>query len=144
MFFGEFEYKLDEKGRVPIPPRFRNALREGVVLSAGLEKCINIYPLSEWKNMAASLAGGIASPAKMRRLSRATFATAFKLDVDKQGRVILPVPLRQYALIEGDVVVAGVNNYLELWDKELWGAEKSVSQEQAGQIIESIERHRGG
>jgi len=144
MFFGEFEYKIDEKGRVPIPPRFRNALREGVVLSAGLEKCINIYPLSEWKNMAASLTGGIASPAKMRRLSRATFATAFKLDVDKQGRVSLPVPLRQYALIEGDVVVAGVNNYLELWDKELWGAEKSVSQEQAGQIIESIERHRGG
>jgi len=144
MFFGEFEYKLDEKGRVPIPPRFRNAFREGLVLTTGLEKCINIYPLSEWKKMAASLTDGIASPAKMRRLSRATFATAFKLEVDKQGRVVLPIPLRQYALIEGDVVIAGVNNYLELWDKELWEAEKSVSQEQAGQIIESIERHRGG
>ncbi len=144
MFFGEFEYKLDEKGRVPIPPRFRNALREGVVLTPGLEKCINIYPLPEWKKIASSLADGIASPAKMRRLSRATFATAFNLEVDKQGRVVLPVPLRGYALIEGDVVIAGVNNYLELWDKELWEAEKSVSQEQAGQIIESIERHRGG
>ncbi len=143
MFFGEFEYKIDEKGRVPIPPKFRSALREGVILTPGLEKCITIYPLPEWKKVANALTTGTGGPSKMRRLSRAIFATAFKLDVDRQGRVVLPVPLRQYASIEGDVVIAGVNNYLELWDKELWEAEKSVSQEQAGQIIESIERHRG-
>ena len=143
MFFGEFEYKLDEKGRVPIPPKFRGALREGVVLTPGLEKCIIAYPLPEWKKVADTLTAGAVSPAKLRRLNRAIFATAFSLDVDRQGRVALPVPLRQYALIEDDVIIAGVNNYLELWDKELWGAEKAVSQEQAGQIIESIERHRG-
>ena len=143
MFFGEFEYKIDEKGRVPIPPKFRGALREGVVLTPGLDKCINAYPLSEWKKVADALTTGTVSPAKLRRLNRAIFATAFSLDVDRQGRVALPAPLRQYALIEGDVIIAGVNNYLELWDKELWETEKSISQEQAGQITESIERHRG-
>ncbi|MBA7716166.1 Transcriptional regulator MraZ [subsurface metagenome] len=143
MFFGEFEYKIDEKGRVSIPPKFRNALREGVILTPGLEKCITIYPLPEWKKVADALTTGTVGLSKMRRLNRAIFATAFSLEVDRQGRIALPVPLRQYALIEGDVVIAGVNNYLELWDKELWEAEKSVSQEQAGQIIESIEKHRG-
>jgi len=142
MFFGEFEYKIDEKGRVLVPPRFRGALREGAVLAPGLEKCIAIYPISEWRKIADTLTTSTASPSKLRRLSRAIFGTAFSLEVDKQGRIALPVLLREYALIENDVIVAGVNNYLELWDKELWMAEKVASLEQAGQIIESIERHR--
>lgn len=142
MFFGEFEYKIDEKGRVPVPPKFRSALREGVVLTPGLEKCITAYPLPEWKKVAATLTTGAVSSAKLRRLNRAVFATAFSLEVDRQGRIALPAPLRQYALIEDDVVIIGANNYLELWSKELWEAEKAISQEQAGQIIESIEGHR--
>ena len=142
MFFGEFEYKIDEKGRVPVPPKFRGALREGVVLAPGLEKCITAYSLSEWKKVAATLTMGAVSSAKLRRLNRAVFATAFSLEVDRQGRIALPAPLRQYALIEDDVVIIGANNYLELWNKELWEAEKAISQEQAGPIIESIEGHR--
>lgn len=142
MFFGEFEYKIDEKGRVPVPPKFRSALREGVVLTPGLEKCITAYPLPEWKKVAATLTTGAVSSAKLRRLNRAVFATAFSIEVDRQGRIALPAPLRQYALIEDDVVIIGANNYLELWNKELWEAEKAISQEQAGQIIESIEGHR--
>lgn len=142
MFFGEFKYKIDEKGRVPVPPKFRGALREGVVLTPGLEKCITAYPLPEWKKVAATLTTEAVSSAKLRRLNRAVFATAFSLEVDRQGRIALPAPLRQYALIEDDVVIIGANNYLELWNKELWEAEKAVSQEQAGQIIESIEGHR--
>lgn len=142
MFFGEFEYKIDEKGRVPVPPKFRSALREGVVLTPGLEKCITAYPLPEWKKVAATLTTGAVSSAKLRRLNRAVFATAFSLEVDRQGRIALPAPLRQYALTDDDVVIIGANNYLELWSKELWEAEKAISQEQAGQIIESIEGHR--
>lgn len=142
MFFGEFEYKIDEKGRVPVPPKFRSALREGVVLTPGLEKCITAYPLPEWKKVAATLTTGAVSSAKLRRLNRAVFATAFSLEVDRQGRIALPAPLRQYALTDDDVVIIGANNYLELWSKELWEAEKAISQEQAGQIIESLEGHR--
>ena len=140
MFLGEFEYKIDEKGRVPIPPKFRRELREGVILTAGPEECINIYTLAEWKKLAAALTTGPVARSKLRRLNRAIFATAFSLNVDGQGRVALPVPLREYAGIEDDVVIAGANTYLELWDKEQWESEKAISQEQAWQIIESLER----
>ena len=118
MFFGEFEYKIDEKGRMPIPPRFRRELNEGVVLRPGVEKCIDAYPLSEWEKLADTLTSGSVPRSKLRRLNRAIFATAFRLNIDGQGRVALPVPLRQYAGIEDEVVIAGVNDYLELWDKE--------------------------
>ncbi|GAI86993.1 unnamed protein product [marine sediment metagenome] len=141
MFFGEFEYKIDEKGRVPIPPRFRRELKEGVVLTPGVEQCITAYPLSEWKKLAATLTTGSVTRSKLRRLNRAIFATAFSLNIDGQGRIALPIPLRQYADIEDEVVIAGANNYLELWNKERWEAEKALSQEQTWQIIESLERH---
>ena len=141
MFFGEFEYKIDEKGRVPIPPRFRRELRDGVVLAPGIEKCINAYPLSEWKNLATKLTSGSLTPSKMRRLTRAIFATAFSTNIDGQGRVTLQVPLREYAEIVDEVVVAGANTHLELWNKVHWEEEKATCQEQAWQIIESLERH---
>ena len=141
MFFGEFEYKIDEKGRVPIPPKFRRELKEGVVLTPGIEKCITAYPLSEWKKLAATLTTGSVTRSKLRRLNRAIFATAFSLNIDGQHRIGLPIPLRQYASIEDEVIIAGANNYLELWNKEQWEAEKAISQEQTWQIIESLERH---
>jgi len=142
MFFGEFEYKIDDKGRVPIPPRFRRELREGVMLAPGVEKCITVYPLAEWKKLAESLTGSSVTQSKLRRLKRAIFATAFSLSLDGQGRIALPISLRQYAEIVDEVIVAGANNYLELWNKVHWEEEKAVSREQAWQIIESLERRQ--
>lgn len=140
MFFGEFNYKIDEKGRVPIPPRFRREFKDGVVLAPGVEKCINAYTLSEWKKLAAELTSSSVTPNKMRRLNRAVFATAFNTFIDGQGRVALPVPLREHAEIMDEVVIAGANTYLEIWNKIHWEEEKAVSQEQAWQIIESLEK----
>jgi MraZ protein len=141
MFLGEFEYKIDEKGRVPLPPKFRTQLRDGVVLAAGPEKCIIAYSQAEWNKLAATLTSGTVAPSKLRKLNRAIFATAFSLRMDGQGRIALPVPLREYAEIKDELVIAGVNTYLELWNKEQWQSEKAISQEQAWQIIESLERH---
>ena len=140
MFFGEFEYRIDLKGRVPFPPRFRRELKDGVVLTQGVECCITAYPLSEWKKIAATLTSSVTR-SKLRKLNRAIFATAFSTHIDGQGRVALPVSLREYAGIEDEVVIIGANNCLELWNKEQWEAEKADSQEQAWQIIESLERH---
>ncbi len=140
MFFGEFNYKIDEKGRVPVPPRFRREFKDGVVLAPGVEKCINAYTLSEWKKLAAELTSSSVTPKKMRRLNRAVFATAFNTFIDGQGRVALPVPLREHAEIMDEVVIAGANTYLEIWNKIHWEEEKAVSQEQAWQIIESLEK----
>ncbi|MBI2868903.1 MAG: division/cell wall cluster transcriptional repressor MraZ [Chloroflexi bacterium] len=140
MFFGEFEYKLDEKGRIPLPPRFRDALKEGVVLSPGFEKCITARSLYEWKKFSDELTRSSVSPSKLRRLNRAVFATAFSTRIDGQGRIAVPAPLRDYAGIRDGVVVAGANSYLEIWSKEHWAEEKATSQEQAWQIIESLEK----
>jgi MraZ protein len=142
MFFGEFEYRIDDKGRVPIPPKFRGALREGVILAPGVEKCITLYPLTEWKKLAETLTSSLVTLGKLRRLKRAIFATAFSIGIDGQGRIALPVSLRQYAEIVDEVVIVGANNYLEIWNKLHWGEEKAVSQEQAWQIIESLERRQ--
>jgi len=141
MFFGEFNYKIDEKGRVPIPPRFRKELKDGVVLAPGAENCINAYSLVEWKKLATTLTGGTLTPNKLRRLNRAIFATAFSISIDGQGRIALPVPLREHAEIVDEVVIAGANTYLEMWNKVLWEEERAISQEQSWQIIESLERH---
>ena len=140
MFFGEFEYKIDQKGRVPIPPKFRRELKDGMILTPGIEKCIVAYPLAEWKKIATSLTSGSVTPSKLRKLNRALFATAFSTNIDGQGRIALPAPLREHAEIVDEVIVAGDNTYLELWNKVHWEEEKAVSQEQAWQIIESLER----
>ena len=139
MFYGEFDYKIDDKGRVPVPPRFRNYLKDGLVLTVGAEKCITAYTLAEWKKLSESLTGGSLTPSKMRRLNRALFATAFVAKVDNQGRIALPPQMREHAQIVDDVIVVGVNVNLEIWDKALWEEEKNISQEQAWQIIESLE-----
>jgi len=139
MFYGEFDYKIDDKGRIPIPPKFRNALKDGFVLTPGQEKCITVYPIAEWKKLSDSLTGSSLTRSKMRRLSRAIFSTAFDTRADNQGRVAVPAPLREHAEIVDDVVITGANTYLEIWNKVLWEAEKSLSQEQAWQIIESLE-----
>jgi len=139
-FFGEFDYKIDEKGRVPVPPKFRSALKDGVVLTPGVEKCITAYPTAEWKKLADTLTSNQLTPSKMRRLKRAIFATAFSAQIDGQGRIALPVPLRESAEIVDEVVIAGANTYLEIWNKVLWDEEKAISQEQAWQIVESLER----
>jgi len=141
MFLGEFEYKIDDKGRVPVPPKFRRDLKEGLILTPGVEKCIIAYTPSEWKKVAESLTTGSVTPNKLRRLNRAIFAAAFRLNIDGQGRMALPAPLREQAGIEDEVIIVGVNTCLELWNKEQWALEKATSQEQAWQIIESLERH---
>jgi MraZ protein len=142
MFTGEFEYRVDEKGRVPIPPKFRtdDLKKGGLVLTPGLEKCVTIYPLSEWKKVADSITSGPLAPSKLRKLNRAIFARAFNLELDGQGRIMVPLQLRQYAGIQEQVVITGANSYMELWSKELWDDERNSSQQEAWQIIESLER----
>ena len=140
MFLGEVEHKIDEKGRVMLPAQFRRELREGVVLTPGVESCITAYPLAEWKKIAATLTGGSVTRNKLRKLNRAIFATASRAIIDGQGRVVLPLVLREYASIEDEVIIVGANSYFELWNREQWEAEKADSQDQAWQIIETLDR----
>ena len=138
MFLGEYNYKLDEKGRVPVTPKFRGELRDGIILVPGPEKCIIAYTPEEWKKLSENLHTGALASNKMRKLNRALFSTAFHLNLDGQGRIALPVPLRTFAGIGEEVVITGANTYLEIWDKTLWEEEKTNSLAQAWQIIETL------
>ncbi len=142
MFIGEFQYRVDEKGRVPVPPKFRTEelKKDGVVLCPGMEKCITIYPMCEWKKLADSLITGPIIPSKLRKLNRALFATSFNVEIDGQGRIQIPAQLRQYASLKDEVVITGANTYMELWSQDLWNEEKAISQAEAFQIIETLER----
>ncbi len=138
MFFGEYVYKIDDKGRVPLPPKFRRDMRETVVLTKGPEKCIRAYPLAEWTRLANELAAKAVTSSSQRKLNRAIFGTAFSEIFDKQGRITLPLPLRLHAEIGDTVVVVGVNQSVELWNEDLWKTERASSEEQAEQILESM------
>ena len=139
MFLGEYEHKIDAKGRVAIPPKFRGEFWEGIVLARGLERCILAYPPSVWKEIAERFDTMPIARSKSRRISRVIFATAFSLELDEQGRLVMPPPLRQHAEIKETVVIAGINNYLEIWSKELWEEEQALMIEQAWQIAEGME-----
>jgi len=141
MFFGEHTYKIDEKGRIPLPPKFRREMKEGVVLTKGTgEKCIAVYPVLEWKRLADSLAAKAVTPAHLRKLNRAIFGSASSTQFDGQGRVTLPHPMRDYAGLADTAVVVGANSRVELWSEGEWTAEKASADEQAAEIIEMLER----
>jgi MraZ protein len=141
MFFGNFDYKIDDKGRLPIPPKFRDAIKDGVILVPGIEKCITCYTTAEWKKFSASFTNNPLTRAKMRKFSRAMFSNAFITRIDNQGRIAIPAPLRNHAEITDDVIVNGMNTTFEIWNKANWDVENADSLEQAYQIIESIETH---
>lgn len=139
MFYGEYPYKVDDKGRVPLPPKFRRELKAGMILTKGLERCITVYSPEEWKRVSERLAAKAVSPANSRKLTRSLFGSAFSATFDGQGRIVLPFYLREYAGIGDTAVVVGVNNAIELWSEEDWRTEKTSADEQAAKIIESLE-----
>jgi MraZ protein len=139
MLLGEYEYKVDIKGRLPLPPKFRQEFRDGLVLTRGPEKCVVIYKKDDFEKLAKTLAAQAINRSKLRRLNRFTFGSAFDLELDGQGRIALPSSLKEYAGIGDSVVIVGSNNCIELWDPSLWNSEKNEAEEQAWQIIESLE-----
>ena len=142
MFLGEYEYKVDNKGRLPLPPKFRQELMGDLVLTKGLEKCIVIYPVEEWHKVADTLSEKALPSSKVRTMNRAMFGTAFSLTLDGQGRIALPSALRNRVEISDTAFVVGANNCVEVWNPNLWKTEKAAAEEQLWQIIESLEEQR--
>jgi MraZ protein len=139
MLLGEYELRIDHKGRVAIPVRFREAFRGGLVLSRGFDKCLIAYTTLEWAKVAEKLVALPLTQLNPRRISRFTFSGAFDLELDRQGRVIIPLTLRQYAEINDEVIVVGAYSHLQIWSKELWTAEKKFMSEHAAEIAEAVQ-----
>jgi len=138
MFVGEYTYKLDEKGRVPVPPKFRRQLKDGAILVKGFDNCITIYPIIEWNRVSHKLAEKVVFPANLRRLNRSLFSDAFDARLDGQGRIKLPDAFRDYAKIGDAAKVIGANTYVEIWNEEEWKTEKASGDQERSQTIENL------
>jgi MraZ protein len=139
MFLGEYEYKVDIKGRLPLPPKFRQEFGAELVLTRGEESCIVAYPTSEWLKVTESIAAKQMIPSKRRKVHRVKYGSANSLTLDAQGRIALPSTLRAYAQIGNDAIIVGASNYIEIWNPSLWSNEKVSSEEEVYQIIENLE-----
>ncbi len=138
MFIGEYNHSVDVKGRLAIPVKFRDAFAEGAVVTKGLDECLVVYPRSEWDKLADKLSKLPISQSNTRAFSRLMLAGAMDLEIDKQGRVMVPEYLREYAEMKKKVIIAGLFNRLEIWDEEKWKLYKSNTEKSSGQIAEAL------
>jgi MraZ protein len=121
MFLGEYTHSLDSKGRLTIPAKFRNAFANGLVVTRNpADSCLLVFPRAEWDKLADKVSALPLTDPRSAAFRRAVFSTAEDLESDGQGRVLLSQRLRDYAQIEGDVVVAGMNKFIELWNPGAW------------------------
>jgi len=121
MLIGEYRPSIDQKGRVSFPSRLREALGESFVITKGLDNCLSVYRMEEWKKLEEKTAALPLS--KARTIQRFIFAGAVNVEPDKQGRVLIPQSLRDYAGLDGgEVAVVGVSNRAEIWSIERWEA----------------------
>jgi MraZ protein len=122
MFLGRYAHNLDAKGRLAIPARYREALAEGVVLTRGIDRCLALYPLAAWRPLAEKVAALPLTDADARNFRRLVFAEAADLELDGQGRILIPPDLRRYADIEREALVVGVDTSIEIWSPARWEA----------------------
>jgi MraZ protein len=138
MFIGEYRHAIDEKGRLAIPVKFRGDLESGAIVTRGLDDCLYVYTAAEWQKLADKLASLPMSQSNSRAFARLMLAGAMDVAVDKQGRIILPDYLRQFAGLKKTAVVAGLYNHLEIWDEASWGAYKKKTEKDSGEIAERL------
>ncbi len=138
MFIGEYHHSIDAKGRFAVPAKFRLALEHGAVVTKGLDRCLFLYSMEEWTKLAEKLSQLPISQADTRAFSRLMLAGAMDVQLDKQGRIILPDYLRTYADMKKDVVVTGLYNRLELWDESIWKEYKTRTEQESSEIAERM------
>lgn len=138
MFIGEYHHSIDEKGRLAIPTKFREAMKGGAVVTRGLDACLVLYTRSEWEKLADRLANLPISQANNRAFARFMLAGAMDVECDKQGRMVLPEYLRRYGKLGKGVVVAGLYNRLEIWNQEAWTGYTKETEESSNDIAERL------
>ncbi|MCI8402413.1 MAG: division/cell wall cluster transcriptional repressor MraZ [Lachnospiraceae bacterium] len=137
MFVGEYNHSLDAKGRLIIPSRFREALGDTFMVTKGLDGCLFIYDMSGWKVLEAKLQALPLTSAHARKFSRFMLGGAIECEVDKQGRILLPANLREFAHLTKDIALVGVGGRVEIWDKETWMANSAYDDME--EIAENME-----
>jgi len=136
MFRGEYQHSIDDKGRLIVPARFREALGDSFVVTKGLDNCLWVYPAAEWELFEQKLKALQITKPDARAFVRFFSSGACEVTVDRQGRILLPNALREYAGLERDLVVIGVITRAEIWSRERW--QEYSAQLSADSIAEKI------
>jgi MraZ protein len=143
MLLGTYEHTIDDKSRLTLPARFRQAFAEGVVVSRGMDGCLNAYPRADWaQTIQARLAQLDPLSPQARQLRRYFYSGAAEGELDRQGRITLPSALLEYAKLDRDVVVAGVHDHLEIWDRAAWRRELAEFEGSAEHVAERLATQR--
>lgn len=138
MFLGEFDHTIDDKGRIAIPARFREELGEGLVVTRGFDRCLQAFPHHVWQPLKDRISAMSLGSEDARNLRRLLFSGAAEVEVDRQGRILIPQNLREYAGLSEQVVIAGMDTFFELWSNERWRTVIATLDNTGGTIAEQL------
>lgn len=138
MFIGEFQHNLDNKGRIAVPAKFRNKLTAGAIVTRGLDHCLFVFSNKDWEVLAQKLIALPLAQANSRAFARLMLAGAVDSELDKQGRILIPDYLREYAGLKKQTTVAGLYNRIEIWDSETWKQYKAKTESASDEIAEKL------
>jgi len=139
MLSGDFNHSIDAKGRLIIPAKFRDALGENFVITKGMDDCLFVYPTDEWKVLEEKIKTLPLTNKSARDFKRFMLGSAVEGVLDKQGRVLIPPSLREFASLEKEVVLVGVLDKVEIWDKAKWDASNAEVEENIEDITSNME-----
>ena len=142
MFYGEYEHAIDKKGRIIVPSRFRDSFKEydidNLYVTRGLDKCLFLFTENEWKSQESKFKSISFTKSEARKFNRLYFSGASRVEVDKQGRVLIPKYLKDFAGIKRDIMIIGVSNRIEIWSKESWQDYYNSSKDSFEEIAEKL------
>lgn len=143
MLLGEYEHTLDDKNRLTLPAKFRQAFADGIVVTRGMDGCLFAYTRGDWSSLVERRLATLDPLSKEgRRMQRFFFSGASETELDKQGRVGIPTALLEHAKLGRDVVVAGVHDHLEIWDRAAWRQELAEVEGSAEDVAERLAAQR--
>lgn len=138
MLLGEYKHSLDTKGRIAIPAKFRDKLSGGAIITRGLDDCLFVFAPKEWQQLVEKLMALPLSQANSRAFVRLMLSGATDVEIDKQGRILIPDYLKDFADLKKQAVVAGLYNRVEIWDTERWEKYKAKTESASQEIAEQL------
>ena len=138
MFIGEYTHSVDSKNRLFVPTKFQKDLKQGIVVTRGLDSCLFVFTLKAWEEIATKLKSMPLTNQNSRAFARLMLAGAMEVKLDKQGRMLIPQYLKEFASLSKETVLAGLFDRIEIWNKESWEKYKKQTEKDSNKIAENL------